>query len=251
MAEVLENPTVTVIVISRDSPLQAHFCLWCLRHALVLSLPFCQCQVVLMDNGSRRPYPEFEFKRSMPMELIRLDRAACWAGLVNLGSRRYPADFYFILDQNILLSEQVLSGSMGFCRMQADAGVVAPVLLNPNGAIYQAGLTLTRTGPVAAEKGRWPQHKQTLPKEVQAVGGRCMLLRNEVLSDLGGLDETAGLAEVDLCLRARQCGWRVFCLQQYCALCVAPPNEETLDRSWSAMQKFRSRWVNRYTLDQL
>lgn len=251
MAEVLENPTTTVIVVTRDAPLQAHFCLWCLRQALVLSPPFCQYRVVLMDNGSRRPYPEHEFKRSMPMELIRLDRAAPWADLVNLGSGCYPADFYFVLDQNILLSEQVLSGMMGFCRMQADAGIVAPLLLNPNGAICQAGLTLTRTGPAAAEEGRWPQHKQTFPKEVQAVGGRCILLRNEVLSELGGLDETAGLADVDLCLRARQHGWRVFCLQQYSALSLAPPNEETFDRPSSALQKFRSRWDERYTLDQL
>jgi hypothetical protein len=54
-----------------------------------------------------------------------------------------------------------------------------------------------------------------LDREVSAVTGACMLIRTALYRELGGMDTgfAVALNDVDLCLRARERGWRVV----YCA----------------------------------
>jgi len=48
--------------------------------------------------------------------------------------------------------------------------------------------------------------------EVDGVSGSCMLIREEVVDQIGYLDEQffAYQEDADYCLRARKAGWRVF-----------------------------------------
>lgn len=241
---------MTVAVLSRDLPTQARFCLWSLQQALALIKPFCNCGLVLVDNGSYWPYQKNDIE-NMEIDLIRQDFPRSWAAAVNFIRSHYTSEFYFVLDQNVLVPPHMLDELISFCRMEPKAGVIAPRLMNPDGTTYQAGLTLSRRGPVTEKKCRWPEPKQVFRKEAQAVGGECILVRGQVLAELGGLNELAGLADIDLCLRARQLGWRVFCLQHVSALCLAPAGWKTLKRSWSDVRRFRRRWAGRYTLDRL
>jgi GT2 family glycosyltransferase len=50
-----------------------------------------------------------------------------------------------------------------------------------------------------------------VPAEVDEVSGAAMLIRREVIDQVGGLDEgfAWGYEDVDYCLRARRAGWRV------------------------------------------
>ena len=52
-------------------------------------------------------------------------------------------------------------------------------------------------------------------RQVSAVTGACLLIRTALYRDLGGMDTAYAVAlnDVDLCLRAREAGWRVV----YCA----------------------------------
>ena len=60
------------------------------------------------------------------------------------------------------------------------------------------------------------------PLEVDWLMGACILIKLEVIEDVGGLDDRFFLyrEDTDWCLRARQKGWRIFYL----------PNLETVHK---------------------
>jgi GT2 family glycosyltransferase len=48
--------------------------------------------------------------------------------------------------------------------------------------------------------------------EVEAVSGSCMIIRRQVIDQIGYLDETyfAYQEDTDFCFRARKAGWKIF-----------------------------------------
>lgn len=241
---------VTVVVFSRDLPSLVLYCLKSLERAVAAMGPTEASRLVLIDNGSALPYKANDFE-SLQVELVRLDQYWSWAAANNLATRRFPNDFYLLVNHNVILPEEVLARMVAFSRAEANVGLVAPRLMNPDGTIHQAGLAMTRQGPAAWGRGMRPDSRRKTNQEVQALSGTCLLAKRAVLDQLGGFDESAGLPDVDLCLRARQRGWRVFCLHEVSALCLTTFGPADLEPSRSAVRKFGRRWAGRYTLDVL
>ncbi len=100
-------------------------------------------------------------------------------------------------------------------------GIVGARLLYGNGAVQHEGVIMG-LGNLCEHAGRLADSRRPgahgiglLDREVCAVTGACLLIRTSLWRDLGGMDEAYAIAlnDVDLCLRAREAGWRVI----YCA----------------------------------
>jgi GT2 family glycosyltransferase len=87
-----------------------------------------------------------------------------------------------------------------------------------------------------------------LPRDCSAVTGACLVMRTDVLDDLGGWDEgfRIDFGDVDLCLRAIEAGRRV----------VVEPRARLLHREHATQgdnphdeddaRRFRGRWSTAY-----
>jgi GT2 family glycosyltransferase len=116
-----------------------------------------------------------------------------------------------------------LETMLGFGQM-ADVGVVGAELLYPdNNHIQHAGVCIGLNGPAEhygkflSIRMREPGHINTggvlaltIPHEVSAVTGACMLIRRDAFESVGGFDENmaVGFGDVDLCLRIGEAGFR-------------------------------------------
>ncbi len=100
-------------------------------------------------------------------------------------------------------------------------GIVGARLLYGNGMVQHEGVIMglanlcEHAGRLRDAADPGPHGIALLDREVCAVTGACLLIRSCLYSDLGGMDEAYAVAlnDVDLCLRAREAGWRVV----YCA----------------------------------
>jgi GT2 family glycosyltransferase len=100
-------------------------------------------------------------------------------------------------------------------------GIVGARLLYGNGMVQHEGVIMglanlcEHAGRLRDGRDPGPHGIGLIDREVSAVTGACLLIRSCLYSELGGMDEAYAIAlnDVDLCLRAREAGWRVV----YCA----------------------------------
>ncbi len=102
-------------------------------------------------------------------------------------------------------------------------GIVGPRLLNPDGSPQSAGLSFPTFGDLVRGAVPWTRRTRAPrgagrsggdPLPYDWVIGACMVLRREVLEEVGLLDEEYFMygEEKDLCCRAKQAGWQTACV---------------------------------------
>lgn len=132
-----------------------------------------------------------------------------YAGGANHGLRhalaRHPSSSHVAVCSHDFHPEpDCFSELLAVARADDTLGVVAPRLTDPKPSIG-AWFDGRRSTNVEPHDGVDPVF------ESDWVSGTCMLLRADTLRAIGGFDEGFGsyVEDVDLCLRAREAGWRV------------------------------------------
>lgn len=143
-------------------------------------------------------------------DVVAPDTNAGYAGGANLGIRRalarHPRATHVVVCSHDFHPETDCLRRLA-AALEGDpaAGIVAPLL----------------SGPVPSVGWSWNgTHAQNLQPgddlaavvEVDWVSGTCMMIRSRCLREIGGFDEGFGsyVEDVDLCLRARDAGWKVL-----------------------------------------
>jgi GT2 family glycosyltransferase len=142
----------------------------------------------------------------------------------NLGWRACRAPYVLFLNPDTVIRPGALEALASELDDHADVGIVGPRTVNPDGTAQVS------TGPSLTPTAEWRQRRlvrgvdrrrpwalaeaesrSARRHEPDWVSGSCLLARRELLESLDGFDERFFLYEedVDLCLRARQAGWRV------------------------------------------
>jgi GT2 family glycosyltransferase len=135
--------------------------------------------------------------------------------LNNAASEQAKGDILLFLNDDIEPLRADWLSSMGSHLEVEAAGIVGARLLYPTGAIQHAGVVVG-IGDGAGHVNRhrytgvyWKWIDQT--RDVSAVTGACLAIRAELFRQLGGFDAVFpnNYNDVDLCLRAREAGYRV------------------------------------------
>lgn len=99
---------------------------------------------------------------------------------------------------------------------EEDVGVVGAKLLYADGTIQHAGVAVREVDGDPHPFHHYLCHPHDAPhvdrrRDLQMVTGACLLIRRELAERLGGFDEAYwnGHEDLDLCLRAREAGFRV------------------------------------------
>ncbi len=234
-------------------PSQAHRTVQALARAISAVQARVEGQIILADLGSIPPYANPDFG-DCRVKVTRFAPSLPASSVKNTLTSDKPSDLYLFLDRHCLVSEQTLSALLDCCQIETAAGLAVPVLTSADGSWGWAGLVMTKAGPAALRQRPCQAFPPavSLSQELQAVSGACMLVKKKLLDDIGGFEASSAMPDVDLCLRARQRGWRVFCVRGAPVICLEPCGEtdRKFARIWNRC-KFKKQWNGRYCLDDL
>lgn len=201
---------LSIIIVSWQSK---DFLSQCLR-SIYQTAPGLPREIIVVDNNSSDGTVE-QIQKEFPLvKIISNKENLGFARANNQGIAMAQGQYLLLLNPDTVLNPEALRRLFDFVAAHPRCGVAGPQLLNPGGSFqvscrhFPSLLTAISSGLVKAEK---PLKRE---KEVDFVQGACMLIREKVIEDIGGLDESSFLfaEEIDYCWRARKAGWQVFSL---------------------------------------
>lgn len=177
-------------------------------------------QLVVVDNGSSDDTASTVIEHFPAVKIIRSKENLGFAGGMNLGLREVTGQVVVLLNSDVLVSAETLIGAAESLLAQSGVGALSPLLRTPDGEPQafsfgqdQTPWYLFRRG-LRSLLGLGPMHRWDVrqPLEVDWVSGACMLVRREVIEQVGLLDEQFFLyfEDNDWCLRMRKAGWRIL-----------------------------------------
>jgi hypothetical protein len=164
------------------------------------------------------------------LTIIRNTANLGFAAGCNIGLARATSDNILLLNPDCQVTDGAIDRLITILRSTDRVGMGGPVLLNPDGSEQAGGrrmlpapsLVLLQTMRAARldrllsrQLPSFLQHEQPLPTEpieVEAISGACMMVRREMIADIGPLDQEYFLhaEDLDWCLRASRRHWKIL-----------------------------------------
>ncbi len=147
---------------------------------------------------------------------MRVIKGSSPVATANTAARCAAGTLVLFVDSRIVPATGGWLAAMAEHAMRAGVGPVGARLLSPDGLVRHVGLVLGLAGKPAAPvleglpaAGFGYLEAARVTRNWSAVSSACLMIRRELLDELGGLDATMGpWADVDLCLRAAGLGQR-------------------------------------------
>ncbi len=178
-------------------------------------------EVVLIDNGSEDGTAAyFEEVRSWQgperVAVVRNSENRGFPAAANQGLKEARGRYLVLLNNDTIVTPGWLDGLVAWSLHQwPRVGLVGPVT-NASRPPQEVPTDYEATEGIDAFAARRRQQFAGQAREVERLTGFCLLLRREVLEQVGGLDERYGLGffdDDDLCVRAQQAGFRLLLAQ--------------------------------------
>lgn len=184
-------------------------------------------ETIVVDNASTDGSVAMVCEEFPQVRLLRQDVNTGFAHGNNVALSVARGRAVLLLNNDTVLSPGTLDTMMRFLDRHADAGIVGPRVLNPDGTLQPScrdfpSLPAMLFRALYLDK-LFPNHPLTgslmmshwdyvSDREVDAVSGCCLLARRTMIDQVGPLDERFFMyyEEIDWAYRARQLGWRVL-----------------------------------------
>lgn len=202
-------------------------CLDSLISSLGSSLDY---EITIIDNGSEDKTVEFIEENYPDIVLIKNNRNFGYTKAMNQGLRISKGKYSVQLNPDVSVPHNTFQQLSDWLDDHPDVGICIPKVLNQDGSfqrqcrrgfarpleVVSYFLKLDKLFPNNKKLGNYV--KTYLPEdeivEVDAVSGSCMMIRKEVIEEIGYLDERffAYQEDTDFCFRAKNAGWKVYYL---------------------------------------
>ena len=152
---------------------------------------------------------------SEKVTLISAIEANCWSSRVNQAVAKASGEIIVILARDTMPLERGWLRELVSQSLREEIGIVGGKIISTDGRIIHAGFVLGEGGVASPiyHGSSCDDHGYmgalSLVRRVSAVGATCFALRRELFETMGGLneDESADLADIDLCLRLNASGY--------------------------------------------
>jgi GT2 family glycosyltransferase/thioredoxin-like negative regulator of GroEL len=249
-----DNPLASLIVLCCNELDYTRRCLDSVRRHT--RPPF---ELIVVDNGSTDGTPAFledlrhwwgQPPEPVHVEVIRNDTNRGFPAGVNQGLARARGRFLVLLNNDTVVTYGWLDGLIA----QAERGGPAVGLVGPvtNCSAPPQQIPVPYTDRAGLEDFADRRRRQFAGRllEVERLTGFCLLVRRQVLERIGGLDERYGLGffdDDDLCLRARQAGFRLVVapdvfVHHYGERTLIGLGVDLLGQLHQNFQLFRAKW---------
>lgn len=186
-----------------------------------------QAEVFVVDNNSHDGSADMVAKKHAWTTLIANDRNLGFAAGNNQAFKLAKGDSVLLLNPDTEVIKGAIPRLINFLEANPLAGVVAPQLLNSDGSIQRScrefptfvnmGYELLGLSRMFPDKARFRAYKMLdfdhmQERQVDQPEGACLLVRKEVLQEVGTFDEGFFMLfeEVDWCYRIKQSGWQIW-----------------------------------------
>ena len=254
-------PRVSVLIPTRDQPELLEACV----AGLLGRTDYPDLEILIADNASETAAGLALLRRlgrDGRVRVERIDTAFNWSTLNNRLAALATGEVLVLMNDDVdvigtdWLTEMVRQIS------RPEVGIVGARLLYPDGTLQHGGIVLSEMAAThvlrsaAAEEAGY-LGQLALTRDLSAVTGACLAIRRELFVRLGGADESFDLTcnDVDLCLRAREAGWRVVWTPHAVLAHVDGASRgrdttlEQLTRFWRDLRRLHDRWQNAMDVD--
>jgi N-acetylglucosaminyl-diphospho-decaprenol L-rhamnosyltransferase len=185
-------------------------------------------QVVVVDNCSQDGSVSMVRDEFPLVHLIESEINGGYAYANNLGLRLLVARYYLLLNTDTMLPPHALQEMLQFMNTHPEAGIAGPKLVMSDGrldlacrrsfpTVENSCYKLSGLSRLFPKSRRFGAYNLTYldpdeTSEVDSVVGAFMMVRGEVVEEVGGLDEEFFMyaEDLDWALRAKQAGWKVY-----------------------------------------
>jgi GT2 family glycosyltransferase len=216
-------------------------------------------EAIVVDNASWDGSAQMVESDFPQVALVRCPANQGFAAACNRGVGQASGEFILLLNPDTEIADNAFAPMVAHCRQQPQIGILGPRLLNSDGSLqlscrrFPSHLTglfnrqsiLTRLFPDNRFSTRYlmSDWNHDSIAEVDWLSGACMLLRRQMLDEIGPLDEGffMYIEDVDICYRAHQGGYRVVYFPQAVVTHHIGRSSDTLPNR-SILQWHRSMW---------
>jgi GT2 family glycosyltransferase len=185
-------------------------------------------EVIVVDNGSRDGIGEMLHRDYSSVRLLENESNLGYTRPMNQALMTGRGTYLLQLNPDTLILPNAIQYLISFMEEHPEAGICGPKVLNRDRtfqkqcrrgeprplAVISYFLGLNQLFPKSRFLGgyllNYLDENEITP--VGGVSGSCMLMRREMLEQIGYLDERffAYQEDADICYRARQAGWDVY-----------------------------------------
>ncbi len=192
------------------------------------SPPAYPYEIIVVDNHSEDGTKELLQGAFPQVQYLDLPSNEGYTRPMNDALKMAGGRYLVQLNPDTLVLPGALDRLVGFMDERTEAGICTPKVLNRDGTLQkQCRRSAARPWDAftyfSGLAKRYPHNRRFAGylmtyldeneiNEVEAVSGSCMVIRREVIEDIGYLDELffAYQEDADFCFRARQAGWRIY-----------------------------------------
>ncbi len=182
-------------------------------------------ELIVVDNASSDGSAEAISAGFPDVKLIKNPDNRGFGRACNQGMAVSSGRYLMILNPDTVIRKGLFQSLIEFMDHTPKAGLAGPKVLNEDGTLQPTfrrfptygNILFARKSPLSSLWADNPGSKKYLqqdisldqPRRVEALGGVCMIMRREMLDDVGPFDENIFmyLEDTDLCYRAHLKGW--------------------------------------------
>ena len=220
-----------------------------------------QYELIVVDNGSTDGTRQYLESLQPQVRYIRNRKNLFFAKACNRGAWAAYAGNIVFLNNDTLVEHGWLDGLLSAVATDPSVGIVGNKQLFPDshpvcpGCVWHAGIVIgTDKNPWHVFYGFDADHPLVNREyECDAVSGCCLLIRRTLFAKLQGFDSTYqnGFEDVDLCLRARELGYRTLYTPHSRIIHFVSSSESRFDRDVANHEWFRKQWADRLMPSEL
>ncbi|MBU0482490.1 MAG: glycosyltransferase [Proteobacteria bacterium] len=188
-------------------------------------------QVIVVDQAA--PTRPAEIPARFP-ELVLFDNngAAATPTALNNGLRLAHGRYAALWDTEIRPDPACFEKLIRFMDMNPDAGICGPKIIAENRSAIPSSGQFPPLLPMLLNcrmPSQQPINLDNIPREVDWLNAKAMIVRREVFTDTGLLDEgfTCAMFDLDLCRRAKKHGWHLWHFPDATASIGCPQNMDS------------------------
>lgn len=197
-------------------------------NSLYAHAPNGEYEIIVVDNHSTDGTIEMLESQFPQVQLIKNPTNNGFTAPMNQALQQAQGQYLLQLNPDTIVHDQALNQLIQFMQSHPKVGICGPKVLNTDGslqkpcrrgestpwAVITYFLGLSSLFPKSKLFGGYLMNylDEDEINEVDGVAGSCMLLRREVIDQIGYLDERffAYQEDADFCFQARQAGWKVY-----------------------------------------
>ena len=180
-------------------------------------------ETFVVDNASTDGSSQMVREHFSQVHLIENEQNVGFALANNQAIVRAAGRYVVLLNSDTEVYPGALETMVAFMDQHPEAAGCGPLLLNADGTLQPSChpmltpgrefwrlMFLDRVWPRATYlQARW---NRSTPRQVEVIKGACLLLRSEVLNQVGLLDDQYFMytEEMDLCYRLLEAGWELW-----------------------------------------